>query len=114
LKRRRYINELKSSNKNEREFGKRVAINMPIQGTAAEIIKVAMNKIYHKFKEKRLKSKLILQIHDELLFEVIPEEEATVKDIVKEIMKNAIILKVPIKVDVKKGKNFLEMEEIND
>jgi DNA polymerase-1 len=113
LKRRRYIPELKSKNKNEKEFGKRVAINMPIQGTAAEIIKVAMNKIYQKFKEEKLSSKLILQIHDELLFEVIPEEEVLVRDTVKEIMKNAVILKVPIKVDVKKGKNFLEMEEVN-
>ena len=114
LKRRRYITELKSSNKNEREFGKRVAINMPIQGTAAEIIKIAMNKTYQKFKEKKLNSKLILQIHDELLFEVIPEEERVVKDMVKEIMKNSIILKVPIKVDIKRGKNFLEMEEISN
>jgi len=113
LKRRRYIPELRSSNKNEREFGRRVAINMPIQGTAAEIIKIAMNKIYQKFKEEKLSSKLILQIHDELLFEVIPEEEVLVRDTVKEIMKNAVILKVPIKVDVKKGKNFLEMEEVN-
>ncbi|HOK56289.1 MAG TPA: DNA polymerase I [bacterium] len=114
LKRRRYIPELKSQNKNEREFGKRVAINMPIQGSASEIIKLSMNKIYQKFKEENLKSNLILQIHDELLFEVLPEEEKKVIEIVKEIMKNAIILKVPIKVDVKKGKNFLEMEEIND
>ncbi|MCM8803940.1 MAG: DNA polymerase I [Candidatus Omnitrophica bacterium] len=114
LKRRRYIPELKSNNKNEREFGKRVAINMPIQGTSAEIIKVAMNKIYQKFKEEKLKSKLVLQIHDELLFEVPIEEEIRVKNIVMNIMKNAVVLKVPIKVDVKKGKNFLEMEDIND
>ncbi|MCM8767617.1 MAG: DNA polymerase I [Candidatus Omnitrophica bacterium] len=112
LKRRRYIPELKSSNKNEREFGKRVAINMPIQGTSSEIIKVAMNRIYQRFKNENLKSKLVLQIHDELLFEVLPDEENKVIEIVKEIMKNAIILNVPIKVDIKKGKNFLEMEEI--
>ena len=112
LKRRRYIPELRSANKNEREFGKRVAVNMPIQGTAAEIIKIAMNKIYQKFKEKKLNSKLILQIHDELLFEVVPEEEEIVRDMVKEIMINATVLKVPIKVDIKKGKNFFEMEEI--
>jgi len=114
LKRRRYIPELKSKNKNEKEFGKRVAINMPIQGTAAEIIKVAMNEIYRKFKEENLKSNLILQIHDELLFEVFPDEENNVIKIVKETMKNVIILKVPLKVDIKRGKNFLEMEEIND
>jgi DNA polymerase-1 len=112
LKRRRYIPELKSSNKNEREFGRRVAINMPIQGTAAEIIKIAMNRIYQQFMEKGLNSKLILQIHDELLFEVFPDEEIKVREIVKETMKNAIVLKVPIKVDIKKGKNFLEMEEV--
>jgi len=113
LKRRRYIPELKSSNKNEREFGTRVAINMPIQGTAAEVIKVAMNRIYQKFKEEKLKSKLVLQIHDELLFEVIPDEEERVKNIVKDIMKNALVLKVPLRVDVKRGYNFLEMEEID-
>ncbi|MGC8976921.1 MAG: DNA polymerase, partial [Candidatus Ratteibacteria bacterium] len=114
LKRRRYIPELKSSNRNEKEFGKRVAINMPIQGTAAEIIKVAMNKIYRKFREENLKSKLVLQIHDELLFEVDEDEEEIVKEIVINAMKNSISLKVPIKVDVKKGKNFLEMEGIDD
>ncbi|MFN4226947.1 MAG: DNA polymerase I [Candidatus Ratteibacteria bacterium] len=114
LKRRRYIPELKSSNKNEREFGKRVAINMPIQGTASEIIKVAMNRIYQVFKNENLKSKLVLQIHDELLFEVLPDEENKVIKIVKEIMENSITLKVPIKVNIRKGKNFLEMEEIND
>ncbi|MCM8772136.1 MAG: DNA polymerase I [Candidatus Omnitrophica bacterium] len=114
MKRRRYIPEIRSSNKNEREFGKRVAINMPIQGTAAEIIKMAMNNIYKKFKEEKLKSKLLLQIHDELLFEVTPDEEEKVRKYVKEIMKNVVILKVPLKVDVKRGKNFLEMEEIYD
>ncbi|MCM8818253.1 MAG: DNA polymerase I [Candidatus Omnitrophica bacterium] len=114
LKRRRYIPELKSPNKNEKEFGKRVALNMPIQGTAAEIIKCAMNNIYKKFKEENLRSKLVLQIHDELLFEVIPEEEEKVSKIVKEIMEKSITLKVPIKVDVKRGKNFLDMEEINN
>ncbi|MCX7916743.1 MAG: DNA polymerase I [bacterium] len=114
LKRRRYIPEINSSNKNEKEFGKRVAINMPIQGTASEIIKLAMNKIYYEFKRKKIKSNLILQIHDELLFEVYPNEEIEIVEIIKNIMKNVVILKVPLKVDIKKGKNFLEMEEVRD
>ncbi len=107
--RRRYIPEIKSPNKNLKEFAKRAAINMPIQGTSADIIKLAMVRIYKKFKEERLKSKMILQIHDELVFEVEEKEQERVYEIVKNIMENCVKLDVPIKVDVKKGKNFLQM-----
>jgi len=110
--RRRYIPEIKNPNKNLQEFAKRAAINMPIQGTSADIIKLAMVKIYKKFKEEKLKSKMILQIHDELVFEVEKGEQEKVYRIVKNIMENCVKLEVPIKVDVKKGKNYLEMEKI--
>lgn len=109
LGRRRYIPELKSEDKNQREFGKRVAINMPVQGSAADMIKVAMNNIYEYFRKRKLKSKLVLQIHDELLFDVYPEEEEEIRENVKKLMENAIKLKVPVKVEVKKGPNYLEL-----
>ena len=111
--RRRYIPEIKSPNKNLKEFAKRAAINMPIQGTSADIIKLAMVKIYEEFKKSGLKSKMILQIHDELVFEVEKGEQEKVYKIVKNIMENCVKLDVPIKVDVKKGKNYLEMKKIS-
>ena len=110
--RRRYIPEIKSPEKNQREFGKRAAINMPIQGSAADMIKLAMVKIYEEFKKSGLKSKMILQIHDELVFEVEEGEQEKVYEIVKNIMENCVKLDVPIKVDVKKGKNFLQMSPL--
>ena len=112
LNRRRYIPEIRSINRNQKEFAKRAAINMPIQGSAADIIKIAMNRIYEFFKREHLKSMMVLQIHDELLFEVFPEEEEKVLKNVKEMMENVLKLSVPLKVDVKKGPNYLEMEDI--
>jgi len=111
--RRRYIPEIKSPNKNLQEFAKRAAINMPIQGTSADIIKLAMVKIYNNFKKNNLQSKIVLQIHDELILEVKENELEIIYRIVKDIMENCVTLQVPIKVDVKKGKNYLEMESIN-
>ncbi|MCM8761751.1 MAG: DNA polymerase I [Candidatus Omnitrophica bacterium] len=110
LNRRRYISEIRSTNKNQKEFAKRAAINMPIQGSAADLIKIAMNRIYEFFRKEHLKSMMVLQIHDELLFEVFPNEEAVVKNNVKEIMEDVMKLNVPLRVDVKKGYNYLEME----
>ena len=107
--RRRYIPEIRSRERSQKEFGKRAAINMPIQGTAADIIKLAMVRIEKEFTDKGIRSKMVLQIHDELLFEVIANEEKTVYRIVKDIMENVVSLNVPIFVDVKKGKNYLEM-----
>ncbi len=106
--RRRYINELTSNNKNLVEFGKRIAMNTPIQGTAADIIKIAMNRIYRRLKEQNLKSKLIMQVHDELIIEVTPNEIEIVKDIMKSEMENVISLKVPLVVDLKVGKTWYE------
>ncbi|MDD3726162.1 MAG: DNA polymerase I [Candidatus Ratteibacteria bacterium] len=110
LNRRRYIPEIRSTNKNQKEFAKRAAINMPVQGSAADLIKLAMNRIYELFKKRHLKSMMVLQIHDELLFEVLPSEEDIVVKDVKEIMEGVLKLNVPLKVDIKKGPNYLEME----
>lgn len=112
LNRRRYIQEIRSTNKTQKEFAKRAAINMPVQGSAADIIKIAMNKIYEFFKKEHLKSMMVLQIHDELLFEVFPDEEERIIRNVKEIMEGVMNLNVPLKVDIKRGPNYLEMQDI--
>lgn len=104
----RYIPELKSSNFNIRSFGERTAMNTPIQGTAADIIKIAMVKVYHELKRKKLKSKLILQVHDELIVEVHKSEIEETKDILMHNMENAVSLTVPLKVDMKLGINWYD------
>jgi DNA polymerase-1 len=106
--RRRYANGLKSSNKNIIKAEERACINMPIQGTAAELIKIAMINLHKKLIELKLKSKMILQIHDELLFEVPKDEIDIIKSLVKKEMENAMDLIVPLKVDCDYGKNWLE------
>lgn len=108
LNRRRYIPELESSNFNIRSFGERVAMNMPIQGSAADIIKLAMVKVYDRLKDEGLKSRLILTIHDELIIEAAVDELEYVKDMMKEIMENAIDLRVPLKVDVMEGDSWYD------
>lgn len=108
LKRRRFIPEINSSNFNVKAFGERLAMNTPIQGSAADIIKLAMNNVYYRLKEKKLKSKLILQVHDELILEVFKNEKDIVMNIVKESMENAIELKVPLKIDINIGSNWFE------
>jgi len=106
--RRRYVPELKSNNYMVRQFGSRVAMNTPIQGTAADIMKIAMINIYNRLKRENLKSKLILQVHDELLIETVPEEKETISSILKNEMENVINLKVPLKADLNEGKNWYE------
>ncbi len=106
--RRRYINELSSKNKMKVQFGKRVAMNTPIQGTAADIIKLAMNKIYYTLKEKNLSSHLIMQVHDELIIEAVPQELEIVKKIMKDTMENIVNLRVPLKVDLNVGKSWYD------
>lgn len=106
--RRRNMPELNSTNFNMRAFGERVAMNMPIQGTAADIIKIAMIKVNNALKENNLKSKLILQVHDELIIETLKEEKEKVSHILKENMENAVSLKVPMVADVKCAKNWYE------
>ena len=104
----RYMPELSSTNHNIKEFGKRVAMNMPIQGSAADIIKIAMVLVYNELKKRKLKSRLILQIHDELLIETHVDEVEEVSVILKDCMENAVSLDVPLTVEVKKGLNWDE------
>ena len=106
--RRRYIPELKSKNFMVRKFGDRVAMNTPIQGSAADIMKIAMINVYRKLKEENLKSKLVLQVHDELLIETDIDEKDRVKEILISGMESAAKLLVPLKVEVEEGKNWYE------
>lgn len=106
--RRRPIPELKSSNFMQRSFGERASMNSAIQGTAADIMKIAMINVYKAFREMELKSRIILQVHDEILIEVFPDELSKVKDIVKAAMMNAAKLKVTLEIDMKTGDNWLE------
>ena len=108
LHRRRYIPELKAKNYNVRSFGERIALNTPIQGTAADIIKVAMVRVYNELKNRGLKSRLILQVHDELIIETHVDEKEEVINLLREIMENAIILDVPLKVDVEIGDSWYD------
>lgn len=106
--RRRELPELKASNFNTRSFGERVALNMPIQGTAADIIKLAMVNVYDRLKAEGLKSKLILQVHDELICECPEDEAETVANILREEMSGAAQLSVPLTVDAKIGHSWAE------
>ena len=106
--RRRYVPELKSKNYNIRQFGQRVAMNTPIQGTAADIMKIAMINVYKKLNEKDLKSKIILQVHDEMMLETPIEEIEEVKKIVKEEMEKAVKLEVPLIAELSEAKNWYE------
>lgn len=106
LNRIRYIPELKSSNFNVRSFGERVAMNTPIQGTAADIIKIAMVSVYKELKRLNLKSRLILQVHDELVVEAHRDEVEIVKKILNDKMTNALKLNVPLTIDIHSGDNW--------
>ena len=106
--RRRYLPDINSHNATVRGFAERNAINAPIQGTAADIIKVAMIHIFERFKKENIKSKMILQVHDELNFSVYPEEKEKVEAIVIEEMQKAFPLRVPLVADSGFGQNWLE------
>ena len=108
LKRRRPVPELRSSNFMQRSFGERVAMNSPIQGTAADIIKIAMIRVNERLKKEGLKSRLILQVHDELLVEAAIEEEEQVKTILREEMTGAVKLRVGLEIDMNTGRNWYE------
>ena len=108
MNRKRYIDEIKASNYMIRMQGERMALNTPIQGSGSDILKKAMIDIDSEFKEKNIKSKMLLQIHDELIFEVKEEEKEIVKEIVKERMENAFKLSVPLVVDINMGKDLYE------
>ncbi len=106
--RRRYVPELQSNNYMVRQFGSRVAMNTPIQGTAADIMKKAMWEIYSQLKKANMKSKIILQVHDEILIETEAEEIEKVKEIVKDKMENVIKLKIPLKIELSEAKNLYD------
>ncbi len=106
--RRRYLPELKSKNFNIRSFGERVALNTPIQGTAADIIKLAMIRVYNRLKKEGLKSKLLLQVHDELIVEAPENEAEAVKRLVDEEMEGVISLSVQLPAEAHSGKNWLD------
>jgi DNA polymerase-1 len=109
LGRRRYIPEINSTNRLARESAERMAINMPVQGTSADIIKIAMINLRREMAKHGLKTLMTLQVHDELVFEVHPGEMDTMKQLVQEIMPSAMKLSVPLKIDIKTGKNWGEM-----
>ncbi len=108
LNRKRYIPELKVKSFFTRSFGERIAMNTPIQGSAADIIKIAMIRVHGELEERQLKSKLILQVHDELIVETHKSEIDIVKEIVKRQMENAVSLKVPLTIDLNMGKNWYD------
>ena len=106
--RRRYLRDINSSNATVRSAAERNAINMPIQGTAADMIKIAMVKIQQSLVEQKLKTRMLLQVHDELVFDLAPDEETTVRSVVSDGMKNALDLKCPIEIEMGTGENWLE------
>lgn len=108
MNRKRIIEELQNKNYMVRSAGERIALNTPIQGTAADILKKAMVEIYDEFKKQGLKSKMLIQVHDELVFNVLNDEAETVKEIVKDIMENTYKLDVPLVVDIETGSNWYE------
>ncbi len=108
--RKRVLPDIKSSNRQIKAMAERVAINSPIQGTAADIIKLAMINIQNALRDQNLKSKMILQVHDELIFDVVPEEMEKMKVIVREYMENAVNLSVPLKVEMGTGQNWYDLK----
>jgi len=109
LGRRRYIPDINSSNRQVREAAERMAINMPVQGTSADIIKVAMINLYREMAGRNLKSKMLLQVHDELIFEVPDAEMETMRKLVCDVMSQAVELSIPLKVDTRSGRNWGEV-----
>ncbi|HEU0166386.1 MAG TPA: DNA polymerase I, partial [Chloroflexota bacterium] len=110
LNRRRYIPDIHAANFQLRSAAERMAINMPIQGTAADIIKLAMIRLHNEMQHRQVESKMILQVHDELVFEVPPEEMDSMAALVREVMEGALQLAVPLTVELKAGKNWGQMK----
>jgi len=106
--RRRYLPELKDKNHITRAFGERIALNMPVQGTAADVIKMAMVRVFERLKKEQLKARLILQVHDELIVECPLEEEEIVRKLVEEEMEHTVSFAVPLNADAKSGKSWYE------
>lgn len=114
LNRRRYLPELFSPNHTIRSFGERTAINSPLQGSAADLIKVAMIRIHRKIISQSLQAKMILQVHDELVFDVPGKEIPVMHDLVKECMENALPMSVPLEVDIKTGPNWYDLKKLKE
>jgi DNA polymerase-1 len=114
LNRRRYLPDLFSPNRTLRNFGERTAMNTPIQGSAADIIKLAMVNIYRELKEHGLAAKMLLQVHDELIFDAPAAEIDRLKELVKRCMENALVLDVPLTVDIKIGPNWYDVKGIKE
>lgn len=108
LGRRRYLNDINSRNASARSFAERNAVNMPIQGTSADMIKIAMIKVYQEFKRLNLRSRMILQVHDELVIDCHRDEEQQVRAIVEDAMLNALPLSIPIEIGIDRGTNWLD------
>ena len=108
MNRKRIIEELNNKNYMIRSGGERMALNTPIQGSSADILKKAMVEIYKEFNKRGLKSKMLIQVHDELVFNVLKDEEETVEEIVKDIMENTYKLSVPLVVDINKGTDWYD------
>ena len=108
LGRKRTIPEINSSNYNLRQFGERAAMNMPLQGSSADIIKIAMINVYNALKNNNMQTKLILQVHDELVLEAPLDEAEKAAEILKFEMENAVKLKVPLTVEVHGGRNWYD------
>ena len=112
LHRRRYIQDIRSPNRMLRQGAERIAINMPVQGSAADIMKLAMIRLQQYLREQGLQSRMILTVHDELVFEVPPGERERLIDVVPDLMATAYPMKVPLQVDLKLGPNWQDMERV--
>jgi len=108
LGRRRYLHDIRSANGVVRAYAERNAINAPIQGSSADMIKIAMIRVFNEMQHRNMRSKMILQVHDELVFDTHREEAKELKLLVNEKMKNALVLNVPVVVDINTGDNWLE------
>ena len=108
MNRKRVITELSSSNRMIRSMGERIALNTKVQGSAADILKMAMINIDRRFREEGIRSKMLLQVHDELIFNVLCSEIEVVTGIIREEMENVYKLSVPLRVDINYGKNWYE------
>jgi DNA polymerase-1 len=108
MKRRRYLPDINSGNAIVRGYAERNAINAPIQGSAADIIKMAMISVHSEMKKENVKSKMILQVHDELVFDVHNSEEVLIQDLVRQAMEKAVKLSVPMQVELKLADNWLD------
>ena len=106
--RRRFLRNINSGNRVVRQFEERVAINMRVQGTAADMIKLAMINIFNELEKRKVKSKMVLQVHDELVFDAHKDEVEELRPLIKELMENALPLNVPVLVDTGIGDNWLD------